>query len=166
MTEQQWYYGQVGHRSGPCSANQLRALAASGQISPLDFIWKEGTEQGALASRVKNLFPLSPSPVEPEAIPQAAEETVAATGPAATTRSYAPSGLGQEPERKMRAVALQGAKICSQDGNMVQYIKICATCKFEERSRTSMRIRHGVTRVRFFCPKCRKARPVEIHGKS
>ncbi len=167
MAEQQWYYGQEGNRMGPCSASQLRELAAKGQISPLDTIWKEGTAQGALASRVKNLFPPPPSAREPEPVPPPPQEPVAAaTAPAPTSPSNTASRLQKEPAKKNRAIAIQGAKICSQDGTTVQYIKFCTKCKQEDSSRSSMVIRRGINRARFFCSKCRKTRQVEIHGKT
>jgi uncharacterized protein DUF4339 len=69
-----------------------------------------------------------------------------------------------EPARKRRAVALRGAVIVSQDGVVVHYRKKCTQCGFEDRCRSSMSISNGMTRAHFFCPKCRKARDVQIQG--
>ncbi|HYT88290.1 MAG TPA: hypothetical protein VEL76_06190 [Gemmataceae bacterium] len=52
----------------------------------------------------------------------------------------------------------------SQDGVTVYFLKKCSTCGFEDVCRSNMRIGHGVTRVHFFCPKCRKNREVQIQG--
>jgi hypothetical protein len=77
----QWYYARDGNKLGPCSAQQLKDLAAAGQIQPTDTIWKEGLDHGVAASRVKNLFPPAAldqpqSPPSAAAAPAASEATV------------------------------------------------------------------------------------------
>src|SRR5437773_2565578 len=52
----QWYYSHEGVRLGPCSARQLKELAASGGLLRTDTVWKQGTPHGVPADRVKNLF--------------------------------------------------------------------------------------------------------------
>jgi hypothetical protein len=69
-----------------------------------------------------------------------------------------------EPARKWRAVARNGAIILSQDGATVRYRKKCSQCGFEDRCRSSMHIDPGVRRIRFYCPKCRKSREIQIQG--
>ena len=54
-----WYYAHDETKSGPCSAEQLKGLAACGRILPTDTIWKEGIENGVLARKVKHLSPLT-----------------------------------------------------------------------------------------------------------
>jgi hypothetical protein len=66
--------------------------------------------------------------------------------------------------QKARAVAVRGAVIVSQDGVIVQYKKKCGRCNLESTSRTTMQIRQGMTRINYYCPKCRKTSPVEIQG--
>jgi len=61
-------------------------------------------------------------------------------------------------------VAVKGAVVISQDGQVVQYRKKCIKCGQEDSSKHRMPIRNGVTRASFFCPKCRKLSPVEIQG--
>ena len=70
----QWYYSQVGNRIGPVSSRELRDRADEGKIQHSDTIWKEGTDQGMLANRVKNLFP--PPPAGPPAASAVAPDTV------------------------------------------------------------------------------------------
>ncbi len=68
----QWYYSKNNKQQGPVSAEQLKQLAASGQLQPSDLVWKEGMGQWVEASRIKGLFvapaapplPTSPPPVE------------------------------------------------------------------------------------------------------
>jgi hypothetical protein len=70
----------------------------------------------------------------------------------------------QKPPRKATAVGVSGVQIISQDGINVLFRKKCRACGFEDRSRTSLPIRSGSTRVSFFCPKCKKLRDGEIRG--
>jgi hypothetical protein len=70
----------------------------------------------------------------------------------------------QPPPRKGRATAVRGAVIVSQDGTTVYFRKKCSQCGHEETGRSRLPIRNGVTRAGYFCPKCRKLRPVEIQG--
>jgi hypothetical protein len=74
---------------------------------------------------------------------------------------------GRQPERAVKrlAVGLKGAVILGQDGYAVHYRKKCCQCGFEDTCRSTMRIGQGLTRVHFFCPKCRKSRDVQIQGK-
>jgi hypothetical protein len=187
---QQWYYGQEGHKVGPCTAQQLRDLASAGKIILSDTIWKEGTDQGMLANRVKNLFPAPPGPSpsstvaladsgpavqeQPVAEGQAesstsapeqpVQEAAAETAPANTVTAPYQAGADKKPVKKPRAMAIIGAKIFGQDGMTVQFKKICTKCGHEDASRSTIKIRTGITRVPFYCPKCRKPRDVAIQG--
>jgi hypothetical protein len=73
-----WYYTKDGQRQGPVTSERLKELAANGQLSPTDLVWKEGTSQWVEAQQVKGLFPEKPIapppappplPVGPPAIP-------------------------------------------------------------------------------------------------
>ncbi len=170
----QWYYTQAGVRQGPCSARVLRALAAAGTIVPTDTIWMEGVAQGALARDVKNLFPAvaaavvapppapAPSVVAPEPAPPAEAQ------PAYREPERAPRPPVQAPPpakaRTGRAQAVQGCVVVSQDGQRVHYRKKCTVCGHEDNCRSSMPIRNGVVRLVYYCPECRKPRPIVIQG--
>jgi uncharacterized RDD family membrane protein YckC len=52
----EWYVGKNGEQSGPYTSPQLRQLAADGQLSPADLLWKEGMSDWAPCSAVKGLF--------------------------------------------------------------------------------------------------------------
>lgn len=54
--ETQWWYVKEGQRIGPISANELKSLAAEGQLRPSDMVWKEGLENWLPASSVKGLI--------------------------------------------------------------------------------------------------------------
>jgi hypothetical protein len=124
------------------------------------------TERTAAAEGAPEASALSPSsdPQEKEHAKQPAqapdidapEETQAAPAPKAPVQ--------QPPPRKGRATAVRGAVIVSQDGTTVYFRKKCSQCGHEETGRSRLPIRNGVTRAGYFCPKCRKLRPVEIQG--
>jgi hypothetical protein len=183
----QWYYGYGRSRFGPFSSDELRALADDGRIQPMDTIWKEGVEIGVPAHRVKDLFP-SEAPLRPSYADTLAECHLENSGVLADKASAEePDDLMAEPEteedfdasepevqphkpgqplteKKGRATVLRGAVICNQDGTSVYFRKKCVKCGFEETGRSRMPIRNGIARTTFFCPKCRKAQPVEIQG--
>jgi len=54
----QWYYASDREKLGPFSSAQLKELAAIGRLAPTHTVWKEGVEKGAIAAKVKNLFPV------------------------------------------------------------------------------------------------------------
>ena len=51
-----WYVGRNGNRTGPFTSDQVRQMAASGQIGPADLLWKEGMANWVVASSVTGLF--------------------------------------------------------------------------------------------------------------
>ena len=64
----QWFYMKDGLEVGPVDTSELKRIAACGQLSPSDMIWREGLEAWIPASKAKGLFPvvvLSRSPVNP-----------------------------------------------------------------------------------------------------
>jgi hypothetical protein len=68
-----------------------------------------------------------------------------------------PQVAHQEAVKKRRVLSVKGGVIASQDGEVVKYRKQCLKCRYADTSLTTMRIRGGVTRVNFFCPKCKKS---------
>lgn len=68
---EEWHYAHDGKQLGPVSSEELRRLAASGQLQPTDLIWKNGMANWAPASRLKGLFPQAtstkpgPPPLDP-----------------------------------------------------------------------------------------------------
>jgi hypothetical protein len=55
-----WFYylRKRGVRSGRVWTSDLKDLAASGQLEPTDYVWKEGLRNWIEARKVKGLFPL------------------------------------------------------------------------------------------------------------
>jgi hypothetical protein len=187
----QWFYAHDAERLGPYSSAELLALATAGKIKPADTVWKAGIDQGVPAARVKKLFPAAsvdaapaaivetppapPPAPEPRTRPKSDEMPLPPAIPGPHGRSELlgiapsqPDSAADMPKRpakkKGRATAGRGAVIVSQDGTTVQYIKKCIQCGHADASKSRMPIKQGTTRVGFYCPKCRKLRPVEIHG--
>jgi len=160
---EEWYYWHDAAILGPFTAERLADLALAGRILPIDTVWKGDMEAGIPASRVKHLFPASAAisagtvsgpAAESASIPtEIAERTISPTWDAASSAS----------KTTRRAVAGKGALIVGQDGTTVKYRKKCTTCGHEDSSYQSLPLTRGMTRVSFFCPKCRKTCAVEIH---
>ena len=93
----EYYYSQAGQRCGPVPGEQLKLLAASGQVQPTDLIWKEGMSGWVPAAKVKGLFPAPPeparpsdpptAPLPPNSQPQAAGPASGSAGEAARTQA-------------------------------------------------------------------------------
>ena len=64
----QWYYSGNGQRRGPVSEEELKQLAASGQLKPTDKVWRKGMASWATASTIEGLIPEQnePPPLEPD----------------------------------------------------------------------------------------------------
>jgi hypothetical protein len=185
----QWYYKHDAEKLGPFSSAQLLELATAGKIQPTDTVFKAGIDTGVPAAKVKRLFPATqadtapvakvdtppppPAPVPvapppPEEAPAAAPHSPLRGRSEPLSKDPAPptssTGMPKVQTRKGRATAGQGAIIVSQDGTTVQYIKKCIKCGHADASKSRMPIKHGTTRIGYYCPKCRKLRPVEIQG--
>lgn len=53
---EQWYYTRNKQQQGPVSQEQLKQLAAAGQLQPTDMVWKEGLPQWVAANTLSGLF--------------------------------------------------------------------------------------------------------------
>ena len=81
---QEWHYSRDGQKLGPVSAAELKQLAANGDLSASDMIWKEGWPEWKRADSVKSLFPTGTPKNEPPILrPPQPESLRAATEAAA-----------------------------------------------------------------------------------
>jgi GYF domain 2 len=176
-----WYYAHDERKLGPFSQRQLKEMAAAGTILPTDTVWLKGVVQGALASRIKNLFPHSvanpvqalgvvlPTMAAPVAsMPPAASpppEIVVNTTLVPLEKPDAPRPQPKKPDRpakRGRAVALTGADISDQDGTNARYRKKCIECGYKDSACHVIVLSNRLLKENFFCPKCRKRRDVAI----
>ncbi len=99
----EWYYSQSGQQLGPITADQLKNLAASGQLQPGDLIWKDGMAEWTPAVRVKGIFPESGQPAAnvpaAEFAPNGAYAPAAAVSPAYQSAAvgYSQGGYPNQP---------------------------------------------------------------------
>ena len=66
--EPAWYYVLDGKQVGPITFEDLKAVAASGELTPDDLVWQEGTADWVDAKTVPGLF-TGPTPAAPPAPP-------------------------------------------------------------------------------------------------
>lgn len=90
MAENLWYYARDNQQMGPVSSADLKRLAAAGQLSADDLIWREGMEEWAPASRVKGLFPQRDAGAAEPAAPALAPVAASAPPPASDVRLAEP----------------------------------------------------------------------------
>jgi hypothetical protein len=161
-----WYYAAFGaKRLGPFSPTQLQDLAAAGTILPIDTVWQEGNEKGALASRVRYLFARAPSntPPVPAPLPAVLVENKPLVAPEQAEPPPAQSKPPEKPAlKKGRAMALKGADIVGQDGAYARYRKKCDKCGHKDSSCHMIQICNKAFKANYFCPKCRKSCEVSI----
>jgi hypothetical protein len=163
----QFFVGRQSKRFGPYTAAQLKELAETGRLRTTDTIWREGMASPVEAGKVKKLFPgTQPKAIVPVAAAAVISPSLVEIEGAPTPPPPAPAlPPPPEPVKKRRAIAVKGAIINSQDGVRVEFRKKCIDCGHEDSCRSSMLIGQGITRTTFFCPKCRKLRPVELQGQ-
>ncbi len=90
----EWHYSRDGEQHGPISQDELKALAASGQLQPGDLVWKDGMTDWVPASKVKGLFARGTQRSEPPPIP-----TQSTVKPAVSAE--APFGIAPEQLRSI-----------------------------------------------------------------
>jgi len=61
----EWFYMKDGQQCGPIGSEELKGLAASGQLQPTDMVWKEGMAEWVAASKLKGVFPEEAKPATP-----------------------------------------------------------------------------------------------------
>lgn len=59
-----YFVGKNGQQTGPFSVEQLREMAASGQLNGTDLVWREGMAEWQPASTLPGVFPGSPGAVD------------------------------------------------------------------------------------------------------
>lgn len=94
----EYHYSRGDKSFGPVSVEQLRQLAASGEIAATDLVWREGLSEWVPASRLKGLIPPAApnatAAAAPAAAPLGAATPTGATAPAAPALA-APAAMQQ-----------------------------------------------------------------------
>lgn len=90
---QQWFYTKDGKtKRGPISSDELRALARSGLLVPMDMVLKQGSSQWTAASTIKGLFPALSRARQELPLPRGVE-----AGPPSASNSQ-PRGVARPPD--------------------------------------------------------------------
>jgi hypothetical protein len=78
----EWYVARPGQQQvGPLEAKQLKQMAATGQVSGSDLVWKQGMPQWVPASSIKGLVSSDAVAPMPQAAPQPMPSAMAAPDP-------------------------------------------------------------------------------------
>jgi len=77
----EWHYAQAGRRHGPVTLAELEKLAEAGELTPGDFVWREGLPKWVKASSIKGLFPSEDHGSSPPPLPDEGEEENPAAPP-------------------------------------------------------------------------------------
>ena len=88
VQEKVWFYAKGDQQFGPYLASELRAIAASGQLTPTDLIWKQGLPQWLPVSSVKGLMPAAQT-INPPPLPSA-QKNITAPRPLASVKPSTP----------------------------------------------------------------------------
>jgi len=94
--DQQWYYAKDGQRNGPVGADDLRNLAANGQITGEDLVWAQGMAEWEKLSDHPELVSAQP-PQEQQAAPAATAEPAPAAAAEEEGWYYAREGKQYGP---------------------------------------------------------------------
>jgi hypothetical protein len=86
----QYHYSRGGQSYGPVSVEQLRQLAATGQLSATDLVWRDGLAEWVPAGRLKGLFGPAAGPAAPASPAAHAAPHPAIPSPAASA-GHAPA---------------------------------------------------------------------------
>jgi hypothetical protein len=89
---QEWYVTLNGQQTGPLGAEQLKQMAASGQLQPTDMIWKQGMQNWVPAKSLKGLsFGGAPAPAPLPAPVPAGDYGITSQGSASSGDYAGPS---------------------------------------------------------------------------
>jgi hypothetical protein len=97
-----WYYAKGKQQFGPVSTDQLKMLAASGELTSQDQLWRPGMASWTAAAQVKGLFAASgtttttrPPPLPPRPTPSPDSASMAGTAVSMEASTTKRSGLSK-----------------------------------------------------------------------
>lgn len=109
-----WFYAKNGSQQGPVATEALKAMLASGEISPSDLIWRDGMSDWTPAGRVAEIASVAASP-SVEAAPYTPPAPASYSAPTSYTAPSSPYAPGQLPPSQGLAVA----SMCCGIGSIV-----------------------------------------------
>ena len=67
--ETRWHYSREGKQYGPVPESDLKLLIETGEVSPLDYVWKEGLPEWVKATSHKDVLSAESRPLNPPQLP-------------------------------------------------------------------------------------------------
>ena len=64
-----WYYSREGKQCGPIAESDLKLLIETGEVSPLDYVWKEGLPEWVKATSIDDYLSAERGPHNPPQLP-------------------------------------------------------------------------------------------------
>lgn len=64
-----WYYSREGKQCGPVAESDLKLLIETGEVSPLDYVWKEGLPEWVKATSIEDVLSAESRPLKPPQLP-------------------------------------------------------------------------------------------------
>jgi hypothetical protein len=107
----EWFIKRDDQKTGPFTSGQLRQMATTGQLLPIDLITKGGVDNWVPASNVKGLFapPVADPAIEPAAPSEVPGESF----------DFGPSGSAPMPSRPKQAGGTAGPTLAERLKSLV-----------------------------------------------
>jgi hypothetical protein len=102
-----WYCAIGGRRRGPLEARELKELAARGDLTPDDLVWRDDFPNWVKAATVKGLFSNSLGPSGPD---RPAAEAAAASPPGVMARGAAAAAAQADRSLESQATGSGGGQ--------------------------------------------------------
>lgn len=126
-----WFYMRSGQQVGPCSSSQLKALAASGELGPDDYVWKEGMAEWIRGKTLSGLFVGPSSTTPPAASPPPPQQVTQVV--AASSRSEKPLGFFAKLKEGGQCATCGGRlSIMEIHESKTTGVRKCANCRLAE----------------------------------
>ena len=93
VSDVQWYYARDDEQFGPISGAELRSLAAAGELTRDNLVWREGMSEWSAAGKMRGLFP-ELRELGPDAAAATAAGPSSGRGPAAAAVPVAAGSRG------------------------------------------------------------------------
>ena len=117
----QWCYSKHGQQQGPVSSEQLKRLAASGQLQPSDLVWQQGMGQRVEARKVKGLFLVKAKPV-PAPIPSLPDDLAWIEDASQSSTTHSPAVAPTPGSTKAEVAAARRKSNATQIGKIIGYV--------------------------------------------
>lgn len=107
MSEAVWYWREGETQRGPVTWEKLQSMAASGQVAPNDWVFREGWTDWKLACEAKDSdLEAMPAPPDPPPLPVPPQAVLSPVTPVAGPMPTAPPPIPMPPAETLAVAAL------------------------------------------------------------